>query len=340
VRRAFGNLLIYSLALYGLSGCATAEAEPLPTLAALNAPGLFAPTLPPEWTPTPFQSPTPTKTRPPTDTPTATRTPPPTPTANGTAVRLSETPGVSPRTPPISITSPPGNVTVIGYSAGNRPLEMYRFGNGPVEKLIIFGIHGGYEYNTVLLAHQLIAMLNDNPDFVPPDVTLYMLRVLNADGFARSWGVDGQMNDRGVDLNRNWPANWKADWPRSGCWIYRPVTGGEYPLSEPETKALADFILQHNFDASLSYHSAALGVFAGGTNGSTEASIRLAEAVADASGYSYPPFDTGCEYTGQFSDWAADQGLAALDIELTNHRDTDYEANLRVLQVFLHWRQQ
>ncbi|MGQ0603105.1 MAG: M14 family metallopeptidase [Anaerolineales bacterium] len=310
-----------------LTACAAAQAEPLPTLAVLNVPQLIAPTLPSEWTPTPFQSPTATNTRPPaTATPTATVTPIPPP--SGTVTRTSPPP----------LTPPPGDVAVIGHSLGNRPLEMYKFGSGPVEKLIIFGIHGGYEYNTVLLAHQLIEMLNANPDFVPPDVTLYLLRVLNADGFARSWGVDGQMNDRGVDLNRNWPSKWKADWPRSGCWIYRPVNGGEHPLSEPETKALAEFILQHNFDASLSYHSAALGIFAGGTNGSTPTSIRLAEAVADASGYAYPPFDTGCEYTGQFSDWAADQGIAALDVELTNHRDTDFDTNLRLLQVFLNWR--
>jgi predicted deacylase len=322
VRRAFVYSFGYALACL-LTACSTAQAEPLPTLAALN-PLLVAPTLPPEWTLTPFQSPTPTNTRPPTETPTPTPTPPPTPSPT--------------RTRPPLVTPPPGEVTVIGYSLGNRPIEVYKFGNGPVKKLIIAGIHGGYEYNTVLLAHQLILFLNDNPDFIPSEVTLYLVRVVNPDGFERAWGVDGQMNDRGVDLNRNWPANWKADWPRSGCWVYRPVTGGEYPLSEPETKALADFIVQHDFDASISYHSAALGIFAGGTNGSTPASTRLAEAVAAVSGYDWPPIDTGCDYTGQFSDWAADQGIAALDIELTNHRDTDYDTNLRVLQVFLNWR--
>jgi hypothetical protein len=127
------------------------------------------------------------------------------------------------------------------------------------------------------------------------------------------------------------------DWPRSGCWIYRPVTGGSAPLSEPETRALADFLLAHSFDASISYHSAALGIFAGGYD-SDRPSLRLAEAVAAVSNYPHPPLDTGCLYTGQFSDWAADLGLAALDIELTNHRDTDFTQNLRILDVFLNWR--
>jgi hypothetical protein len=168
-------------------------------------------------------------------------------------------------------------------------------------------------------------------------VTLFIVRVVNPDGLARARGVDGQMNERGVDLNRNWPSNWMPDWPRSGCWIYRPVTGGSAPLSEPETRALADFLLAHSFDASISYHSAALGIFAGGYD-SDRPSLRLAEAVAAVSNYPHPPLDTGCLYTGQFSDWAADLGLAALDIELTNHRDTDFTQNLRILDVFLNWR--
>jgi g-D-glutamyl-meso-diaminopimelate peptidase len=219
-----------------------------------------------------------------------------------------------------------------------RPIEVYKFGAGSIERLIIAGIHGGYEWNTVALADQLILHLNQHPELIPAEVTLYLVRVVNPDGLARARGVDGQMNENGVDLNRNWPANWMADWPRSGCWVYRPVTGGTAPLSEPETRALADFIVQRNFDASISYHSAALGIFAGGANGSTPESLRLAEAVAAVVNYPYPPLDTGCYYTGQFTDWAADLGLAALDIELTNHRDTDFEANLRVLEVFLNWR--
>ena len=319
---AFGAL---ALALLG-GACAfsaLADEPPLPEIFTPAAPdsggGAALPTLPPAWTATPYLSPTPTATRPPTATPTWTPTVliPPTPTA--------------------SLTPLPGDRTVIGFSVGGRPLEAYRFGGGPVERLIIAGLHGGYEWNTVALADQLILHLGERPELIPSDVSLHIVRVVNPDGLARARGVDGQMNDRGVDLNRNWPSNWMADWPRSGCWIYRPVTGGAAPLSEPETRALADYILAHNFDASISYHSAALGIFAGGYD-KDRPSLRLAEAVAAVSRYPWPPIDTGCLYTGQFSDWAADLGLAALDIELTNHRDTDFEQNLRILDVFLNWR--
>jgi hypothetical protein len=35
--------------------------------------------------------------------------------------------------------------------------------------------------------------------------------------------------------------------------------------------------------------------------------------------------------------WLAMQGIPSVDIELTNHRDTDFEVNLKVLDAFLSW---
>jgi hypothetical protein len=60
--------------------------------------------------------------------------------------------------------------------------------------------------------------------------------------------------------------------------------------------------------------------------------------VAEVSDYPYPPLDFGCIYGGQLIDWASEQGIAALDIELTNHHATDFEQNLRILNVLLTWR--
>ena len=41
----------------------------------------------------------------------------------------------------------------------------------------------------------------------------------------------------GMDLNRNYPMNWDVEAKQSGA--------GPYPLSEPESKAVADFIITH-----------------------------------------------------------------------------------------------
>ena len=40
----------------------------------------------------------------------------------------------------------------------------------------------------------------------------------------------------------------------------------------------------------------------------------------------------------QAASLAANQGIASLDLELTNHADTDFDMNLRVLNVFLNWK--
>lgn len=227
---------------------------------------------------------------------------------------------------------------IIGLSVASRPIEVYTFGEGTREYLIVAGIHGGYEGNTIGLANELIRYVNDHPEVIPEDVTLHIIRNMNPDGEARASGVDGRVNNNGVDLNRNFPTeNWIADWNRDGCWIYRPTTGGAYAGSEPETRTVMSFIASHNIQAVISYHSAALGVFPGGVPWEAD-SIRLAKALAKATGYPYPPLDTGCEYTGTLADWAVENGVgAAVDMELANHRDTDFKKNLNALKAFLNF---
>jgi murein DD-endopeptidase MepM/ murein hydrolase activator NlpD len=225
---------------------------------------------------------------------------------------------------------------VIGYSVLGRPLQVWRFGNGPVERMIIAGMHGGGEYNTIQLADQLIAYIKANPAVIPNDVTLYILRSLNPDGEARAHNINGRVNANGVDLNRNWDANWKADWKRTYCWVQTPVTAGTGPGSEPETQAVMAFIKAHHVSALINYHSAALGIFAGGLP-DFPPSDRLAEAVAAVTTYPWPPINIGCEYTGGMVDWTAAQGVASLDLELTDHTHTDFTINLRVLNVLVNW---
>ncbi|MGI6344787.1 MAG: M14 family metallopeptidase [Bacillota bacterium] len=52
----------------------------------------------------------------------------------------------------------------------------------------------------------------------------------------------------GLDFNRNYPANWAPEYEQRGA--------GPYPLSEPETRAVVDFLLAHkNVGAIMSYHT-------------------------------------------------------------------------------------
>lgn len=269
----------------------------------------------------------------PTPTIPPSKTPQPSPT-------YTTTPGITPSptssaTPSLTPTDP--RRFIIGTSVSGRPLEVFQFGHGDTARMIVAGIHGGYEWNTIALAEELISHLEGQSDFIPPHITLYVLPSLNPDGAARSRGIRGRANDNGVDLNRNFPDHWQANWPLQGCWSYMPISAGTHPASEPETQALVSFIQTHAIDALISYHSAALGIFAGGQP-PTENSLSLAEEIASVSNYPYPPLDLGCKFTGQLIDWAASTGIAAVDIELSNHKDTDFKQNLSILSTFLHWK--
>jgi predicted deacylase len=264
----------------------------------------------------------------------ATQTPvPPTHTAEPTMASTQISVSSSP-TP--LILSNENRSKIIGYSTEGRPLSVYTFGNGDHERMIVAGIHGGDEWNTVTLANQLIKFVDQNPGFVPDDSTLYILPNLNPDGEARAHNKYGRLNDNGVDLNRNFPVNWLKDWDRDGCWNYLPSSGGTGPGSEAETQALMNFIEAHKIEALVSYHSAALGIFPGGLPWNENAR-RLAQSIAEVSSYPFPPIDTGCAYSGTLADYAVSKGIAAVDLELTNHFDTDFDQNLDVLNVLLNF---
>jgi len=260
--------------------------------------------------------------------PTVRSTPSPTPTSTSASTPTS--------TPTVTATIQ-GQPYEIGLSVEGRPLEMVQFGSGAHHLLIIAGVHGGYEWNTVNLADELIIRLQSGDVAVPDDVTLFILRNLNPDGTAKQLGPDCRANADGVDLNRNWDANWQENWYGSECWSQRYLTAGTAPFSEPETKALSNFILENNIEALMNYHSAGLGIFPGGW-WQDQASLNLASQLALVSPYQYPPYDSDCEYTGQLIDWASTQGIAAVDVELSNHTDTDLEINLRILKVFLNYQ--
>jgi protein MpaA len=239
--------------------------------------------------------------------------------------------------PPTPFVLPNGpRPLIIGYSVSGRPLEVYKFGQGERQLMIAAGIHGGYEWNTIALADELITYVNENPEIIPSDVTLFILRNINPDGDARSHDIEGRVNERGVDLNRNFPENWQAVWDRDGCWDYAPTHGGSRPGSEPETRAVMKFLSSRQVEVLISYHSAALGIFPGGEPWEEE-SVEFAKALSKVTEYPFPPIDTGCVYTGTLADYAVSLGAVAVDMELRNHRDTDFPENLKALKVLLNW---
>lgn len=66
----------------------------------------------------------------------------------------------------------------------------------------------------------------------------------NYDGFR----ITANKDREGLDLNRNFPAYWRQEFEQTGA--------GPYPTSEPEVRAMVDFITRHpNIGAAVSFHT-------------------------------------------------------------------------------------
>ncbi len=60
--------------------------------------------------------------------------------------------------------------------------------------------------------------------------------------------ITANPDPEGLDLNRNFPANWRQEFEQGGA--------GPYPTSEPEVRAMVDFLVQHpNIGAAISFHT-------------------------------------------------------------------------------------
>ncbi|MBE7532993.1 MAG: hypothetical protein HND44_15845 [Chloroflexi bacterium] len=226
---------------------------------------------------------------------------------------------------------------IIGASAEGRPIVAYRFGSGPQPVIFAGGIHGGYEWNTILLAYEAIDYFTANPELIPPNVTLHIIPSANPDGqyqvtngngrFAATDvltdTVPGRFNANGVDLNRNWDCDWSA----VAQWRNNLVSGGERPFSEPETAALRDYFLAVRPAVVVFWHSAANGVYAAGCSETDGRSLELAQVYGMAA--EYPLFARFSSYpiTGDASDWLTTQGIPSFTVELKTHADTEWPQN-------------
>lgn len=269
--------------------------------------------------------------------PNATTTPLPT-------LTLSPTTAPSPTVTPSPTATPPtlGETAVLGLSYEERPLTRYQFKNGPVEIVLVGGIHGGYEWNSIALMYAAIDYYLANPDAIPDAITLTIIPSANPDGQARVLGTDGRFdpvaaaaipladtvpgrfNGQDVDLNRNWDCEWQ---PRSN-WGDRVVSGGAAPFSEPETAVLRDYFLATQPAVVIFYHSAVGGIFPGGCDNFDRHSWDLALMYGDASQYPVNEGFSSYRITGDASDWLTTQGIPAFTVELTDHTNIELNRNL------------
>ncbi|MFH1188678.1 MAG: M14 family metallopeptidase [bacterium] len=230
---------------------------------------------------------------------------------------------------------------VIGSSVEGRPIDAYTYGNGTKHLVFVGGIHGGYEWNSVILAYTFIDYLDANRGVIPTNMTITVIPSANPDGVYKVIGKEGRFsiddvpsdiskesarfNAHNVDINRNFGCKWK---PKS-TWKGNPVSAGSAAFSEPEAAAIRDFALENKPNAFIFWHSQANTVYASECeNGALPETLEIMKRYATAAKYdSVASFDA-YEVTGDAEGWLASIDIPAITVELKTHETIEWEQNL------------
>ena len=240
---------------------------------------------------------------------------------------------------------------VIGKSVQGKDIVAYNYGQGDKRILFVGGIHGGYEWNTTLVAYQLMDYLNANPSAIPSNVKVTVIPVLNPDGLSKvatttvkftkadisasqKVQIAGRYNANTVDLNRNFDCDWKS----VGKWQSLDVSGGSYAFSEPESMAIKNYVGAHNISTAVVWYSSAGGVYASSCDGAIlPQTTAIASVYSAASGYkNFQSFDF-YKTTGDMTNWFAKNNIPAISVILTTHVDTEWNKNVKGIDALLQY---
>jgi hypothetical protein len=234
------------------------------------------------------------------------------------------------------------STSTIGTSVEGRNITAHTFGGGDTHLLFVGGIHGGYEWNSVVLAYNLIDYLQANPDALAETLAVSVIPSANPDAVydvvgttgrftkadipaSANPGGDERFNANDVDLNRNFDCNWQP----TSRWRGQEVSAGSGPFSEPEARAIRDFVQSNQLSAAVFFHSAAGAVYGAACNGSVGTqTTNLLSTYAQASGYRAVKKFDAYPITGDVESWLTKQNIPAVSVELTNHQDVEWRRNL------------
>ncbi len=240
---------------------------------------------------------------------------------------------------------------IIGRSVEGRDIEAYTFGNGDAHLFFVGGIHGGYEWNSVLLAYEFIDLLEEDANFLPDNISVTIVPSANPDGVYKIIGKEGRFtlsdapkdrestapgrfNAHIVDLNRNFACKWKPE----STWRGKVVSAGTEAFSEPEARAIRDFVLINSPDAVVFWHSQANAVYASECeNGVLPETLQIMSAYATAAGYrSVESFDA-YPVSGDAEGWLASINIPAITVELETHETVEWERNFAGINAVLNY---
>lgn len=237
----------------------------------------------------------------------------------------------------------------IGTSVEGRAIEAHTYGTGDARILFVGGIHGGYEWNSVVLAYRIMDYLSENPANIPANVSVTVVPNLNPDAVYEVVGKDGRFteadvlkdtdksesrfNANDVDLNRNFDCRWQS----KSTWRSAEVSAGTEAFSEPEARALRDFVAGWKPAAAIFWHSKADAVYGSECGeGILPGTLEILDVYGKASGYRVIELFDAYPVTGDAEGWLASIGVPAISVELETHESVEWEQNLAGVKALIH----
>ncbi len=229
------------------------------------------------------------------------------------------------------------NVCSIGKSILGRSIPVISIGTGK-KSVIYIGGHHGMEWITCALLTYFIKDFCDeyingkrifdiSARILFETRTIHIIPMLNPDGIEYSLhGISNdnalkerltkinqgndfthwQANARGVDLNHNYNAGFRE---------YKVIEqnlnisngapskySGEHPESEPETRAICNFVRWSNPELALSLHTQGEEIYYTSGEKTCSTSLSIAKTISRLTGYKIS-FPSGTARYGGFTDW-------------------------------------
>lgn len=240
----------------------------------------------------------------------------------------------------LSVRYPFLEVSVCGKSVMGKDLYCIKIGNGETE-VFYNAAHHANEWITIpvllkFLEEYSYAYANSekiggaDASELFEKTTLYIVPLVNPDGIDLVTGAlsNGEYYDTAVGISENYPTirfpdgwksnivgtdlnlNYPADWERARELKYAqgfvsPAPRdfvGTAPLSEPESRAMYDLTLEHDFRLILAYHTQGEIIFWKYLDYDPPRAEEIGEQLSEASGYSLEITPEYSSYAG-YKDW-------------------------------------